>query len=197
MRTLSSMKTYPDRRQMILDIIKPGSRIAELGVLTGMFSQVLMETSPSKLYLVDNWQYLMSDIINGQKVWQHPESSLLQVFQRFSPHIKSRNVEIHVRNVLDFLDNAPPLDYIYLDDTHEYHHLKTEIAASKAPFIFVHDYSEVFPCVKRAVDDSVIDLDLEIIGITDEPKMPVFPKEDWMPDVAAYNTICLMRQGIF
>jgi hypothetical protein len=191
------MKTYPNRHEMVLDIIKPGSRIAELGVLTGMFSNILLQTSPSKLYLVDNWQYKMSDFVNGQTIWQYPEASLLQVFQRFSAQIKSRNVEIHIRNVLDFLDNAPPLDYIYLDDTHEYVHLKTEIRSCQAPFIFVHDYCEVFPQVKKAVDESIQELDLEIIGITDEQKMPVFPKEDWMTDTVAYNTICLMRQGTF
>lgn len=191
----SKILQFKTRRDMVRALIPTGSVIAELGVLCGTFSKDLLSTRPKKLHLVDLWQDGLVIEEDGVLVEKKPRESLIKVFDDYSSNIEAGQIEIHICDAIEFLKNFT-IDAAYIDDLHTYDHLLQELFLCGAGLIFVHDYCEVFPQVIKAVDDFVALTKSQIIGITNEEKNIVWPRQEWMPDSVSYNSICIKKNNI-
>ena len=112
-----------ERATFVSSVIKPGDVGAEIGVFVGTFAyHVLLPQQPSKLYLIDPWQYgLQADM----ELDHTPENQLFRdkqyknVVDLFAPY---SNVEIIRKKSEDACVLFPNdyLDYVYIDGEHSY-----------------------------------------------------------------------------
>jgi hypothetical protein len=111
------------RAALVSSLIKPGDVGVEIGVLEGTFAfNVLLQRDPSKLYLIDPWEY-------GLQADQEPDptpekqAGKDEQFERTRRFFaRFRNVEILRMRSQDaaalFADDS--LDYVYIDGEHSY-----------------------------------------------------------------------------
>jgi len=126
--TTSFANTPPDdgrvqRAAYVLSLIRPGDIGAEIGVCQGVFAyHVLLKANPTKLYLIDPWQYgLQADMEpdpTAEK--QRPRDEQYRtVCGYFAPY---KNVEIVRKKSEDaacmFENNY--FNYVYIDGEHSY-----------------------------------------------------------------------------
>lgn len=111
------------RAEFVSSLIKPGVVGAEIGVCMGVFAyHVLLANEPSKLYLIDPWEYgLQTDVEldptpEKQKARDYQYEHVCQVFDPFS------NVEIVRMKSEDaaILFDDEYFDYVYIDGEHSY-----------------------------------------------------------------------------
>ena len=131
-----NLPTPPDdgrveRAEYVSSLIQPGAIGAEIGVAHGVFAyHVLLQTQPSKLYLIDPWEYgLQADVElnptpekqkNADKVYEY-------VSKVFAPY---KNVEIVRLKSEDavFLFEDNYFDYVYIDGEHSYAAVTRDLA---------------------------------------------------------------------
>ena len=112
-----------DRAEYVSSLIKPGDVGAEIGVSHGVFAyHVLLQENPSKLYLIDPWEYgLQKDVeLNPTKKKQDVRDIQYQrVYDFFEPF---ENVEIVRLKSEEAVDMFPDdyFDYVYIDGEHSY-----------------------------------------------------------------------------
>ncbi|MEI8365855.1 MAG: class I SAM-dependent methyltransferase [Parachlamydiaceae bacterium] len=112
-----------DRERFILSLIKPGDIGAEIGVSYGVFAyHVLVPAQPSKLYLIDPWEYgLQTDVETDPTPAKQDfrDREYEGVCKAFAPY---PNVEIVRMKSEDaamlFPDNY--FDYVYINGEHSY-----------------------------------------------------------------------------
>ncbi len=111
------------RAKYVSSLINPGDIGAEIGVCEGVFAyRVLLQNNPSKLYLIDPWEYgLQADYEPNVT----PEKQLARdcQYQRvcayFAPYENVEVIRLKSEDACDmFPDNS--LDYVYIDGEHSY-----------------------------------------------------------------------------
>jgi len=111
------------RAAYVLSLIKQGDIGAEIGVCQGVFAYyVLLKGNPSKLYLIDPWEYgLQADV----ELDPTPEKQSIRdeqyrtVCGYFSPY---KNIEIVRQKSEDAVNTFKNdyFDYVYIDGEHSY-----------------------------------------------------------------------------
>ena len=177
------MINFRNRRDLASKMPKHGT-VAEIGVQTGDFSQVILgESAPKHLFLIDCWQIQAAPIYNdpanvSQKI---QDRNYKLVFERFNQH---RNVHLlrMYSNEAAKLFAAETFDWIYIDANH----MKQEVLSDmevwwpilkNGGFMCGHDYLEgdiqkqysSFIQTKEAVDEFCEIYKVQIYGITTEP----------------------------
>lgn len=146
------------RAEFFKDVLPKGSRVAELGVFLGTFSDVILELNkPQQLYLVDpfdSFDFTCRTLDDKNSItiknFQHMYGWLEEKYQWWD------QVEL-VRDLsTNFLDSMPEnsLDCVYIDTIHTYEQCKNEIEKSLRVvngWIGGHDYQ--MDGVRRAVDE--------------------------------------------
>lgn len=124
---------------------------AEIGVSTGLFSEVLLRANPGlKFYCVDPW--LAYETYPSQR---KNNRYFEETKQRLSPY----NVEYLRMTSMDALKKIPDnsLDFVYIDAIHDFDHLMMDIIGwsykvRSGGIISGHDYCKGYPEVPLAVD---------------------------------------------
>lgn len=160
------------RLEILKPYLRPGSLGAELGVFRGAFSDYLLSTSPSKLYLVDPW-YRAGSEWSWAKGDKSTVNALVKILDAYKGEIENGWIEPRVEFSQEFLLNLPDrfLDWVYIDTTHAYEQTKLEIslALSKVKvggYIIGDDYTShpdayhkgVYIAVQEYVKNGIFDL---------------------------------------
>jgi hypothetical protein len=152
---------------MVNQYCKPGNIICEIGVFTGDFANILLQTTPSKLVLIDPWDGMCpSGNADGNNVIQ---VNLAEVYGFLLNHVK--NIPV-IEMKRDYSYNVLPtypdkyFDCIYIDGDHSYTGCKIDLELSirkikPGGYIMGHDYEMNFEKaknnynfgVKQAVDE--------------------------------------------
>ena len=140
------MRLYDTRDEMIKDLIKPGSRILEVGVFIGEFAKKLYDTRPEHLDLVDPWSGILpSGDQDGNDVRVVDLDSVYPIMKDSLKHCK--NITLHRGYSFDVLPNLPDnyYDFIYIDSSHSYEGTKKELLLAlhkikRGGVIALHDY---------------------------------------------------------
>lgn len=117
-------------RGPIIDKYLPKNGIgAELGVLKGTFSRVLLNrTKAQELHLIDPWYFL-----DAEWPWVGENTSTVDalciILQKNKKEINEKKIFVHVQDDLmvlkDFPDNY--FDWAYIDSSHAYQHTVMEL----------------------------------------------------------------------
>jgi methyltransferase family protein len=117
-----------EARLPILELVKPGTVAAELGVFTGLFAEAILETvRPAVLHLVDPWSLVYGDVYPNWGAYTAGGMLPTRVAHeaavtRAEAARGDCEVHIHVTTSTDWLRSLPDasLDWVYLDTTHLY-----------------------------------------------------------------------------
>jgi len=102
---------------------------AELGVLLGNFSKILLKYSNAKeLHLVDLWYFFGSEW-NWAGGNASTVDALIKVLKENKKEINESKIIVHVQDDLIFLKEKPDnyFDWVYIDSAHEYEHTIKEL----------------------------------------------------------------------
>jgi len=183
----SSSERCINRLNIIKGFLQPSAIGAELGVFRGAFSDYLLSTSPSKLYLVDPW-YRAGREWKWAKGDQSTINALIRILEAYKPEIEKGVVEPRVEFSQEFLVNQPDrsLDWVYIDTTHKYEQTKLEILLALAKvkvggYILGDDYSShpdayhkgVYLAVQEFVANGLLNL---IVDGTEQQFLAVVPR---------------------
>lgn len=121
-------------RGPIMDRFLPKYGIgAELGVLNGTFSRVLLDfTSPKELHLIDPWYFL-----DSHWSWASGNNSTIEAVRRILKEnkieIEQKKIFVHIEDDLVVLERFPDeyFDWIYIDSSHMYMHTVMELEIIK------------------------------------------------------------------
>ena len=152
----------------MLEHMPKGGVCAELGVLEGDFSALILEfTAPEKLHLVD---------IRSQ--------SIDVAAERFSNEISQGTVEVHLGDSAEFINSKPDnyFDWIYVDGDHSNVGVKRDSDAIKPKLkpggiIALNDYTFFDPSrfskfgIVEAANEFCIDNDFELIFLALQGRM--------------------------
>lgn len=128
---------------------------AELGVFKGEFSEVLLSTNPSKLYLVDPFVGIHSSGDRDGRNMQTMDlnDSYNNLVNKYGHYDR---VAIHRGTSMSFLNqmNDNSLDFVYIDAEHTYDAVKSEMNLSfrkikVGGYIMGHDYTWSQDCTWR------------------------------------------------
>lgn len=117
-------------RGSVLDQYIPKGKIgAELGVLKGILSTILVDiTKPKELHLMDPWYFLEANWgwCDGN---QSTIDALRTLLKSNKKNIEEGKVFVHVQDDLKTLNLFPDdyFDWIYVDSSHEYNHTVAEL----------------------------------------------------------------------
>jgi hypothetical protein len=117
-----------DARRGILDLVRPGSVGAELGVFTGLFAETILRTTrPAVLHLVDPWWLAYGERYPDWGAYTAGGTLRTRVAHdaavaRANAARGDSDVHVHVSMSADWLRSLPDasLDWAYLDSTHYY-----------------------------------------------------------------------------
>lgn len=160
------------RNDMISHYLKEGMVGTELGVFEGDFSKTLLQTNPSKLYLVDLFE---GQMVSGDKDGLNMKTiDLQESFNNLkSIYSTDSRVQLIKGTTISFLNGIADdyLDFVYIDADHSYGGVKQDITISfkkvkAGGYILGHDYSSRFEGVIRAVDEFCNENKLSIDGIS-------------------------------
>ncbi|MFV2037870.1 MAG: class I SAM-dependent methyltransferase [Paracoccaceae bacterium] len=103
-------KLLPDRNVM-LDLMPKGGRVAEIGVAFGDFSkEILQRCSPKTLHLIDSW------------ATERYREGLNIIQDIHAERISEKQIVVHQGLSTDMLTDFGPdtLDWVYIDTNHSY-----------------------------------------------------------------------------
>jgi hypothetical protein len=151
------MELFETRDEMVKTLLCPGSRIAEIGVFEGTFSDVLLSTKPSRLWLIDPWDGIScSGDADGNNVRSvNLETVYYQLLQKYhdNPNVKLvRGRSPWALSSLEtWFDNCPTpsdgwVDAVYIDGDHSYEGCLADLLTAEryvraGGWIMGHDYS--------------------------------------------------------
>lgn len=111
------------RAEYVLSLIKPGDVGAEIGVCFGVFAyHVLLKANPSKLYLIDPWEYgLQADMeLNPTAEKQRfRDEQYHTVCGYFSSYENVEIIRLKSEDAVSMFENNY-FDYVYIDGEHSY-----------------------------------------------------------------------------
>ncbi len=119
------------RAEFVSSLIKRGDVGAEIGVDHGVFAyHVLLQNEPSKLYLIDPWEYGLQqdvDLDPTPEKQLHRDAYYERVCNIFAPF---PNVEIIRKKSEDAVASFPDcfFDYVYIDGEHSYNAVKRDLS---------------------------------------------------------------------
>jgi hypothetical protein len=124
-----------EARLPILDLVKPGTVAAELGVFTGLFAEAILETvRPAVLHLVDPWWLAYGDVYPSWGAYTACGTLPTRVAHeaavtRAEAARGDCEVQVHVTTSADWLRTLgdASLDWVYLDSTHYYRETLEEL----------------------------------------------------------------------
>jgi hypothetical protein len=156
------MYYFPSRNDMVRAILKPGWKLAEIGVFRGEFAQVLAGTRPDLLVLIDPWEgILTSGDCDGNNVVQVVGEEVFKSLSETTkgvPCIKIRRGKSE--DVMkEFPDNF--LDFVYIDGLHTFEgcYSDLELAYKKVKpggWICFHDFGLNYLKCKHAYAFGVV-----------------------------------------
>ncbi len=155
--------------------LPPGLIIAELGVFTGDFSTLLLNSNPKELHLIDAFDGVSAsgdkDGLNMKTVDLRKEYGRLTQLYR-----EDSRVRVHkgytVPTLSDFPDNY--FDLIYIDADHRYAGFRADLETSYSKIksggqICGHDYHhEEYPGIVMALEEFCTKLDIELDFLTND-----------------------------
>lgn len=168
------------RRAFICKYFPKGGTGAEIGVLYGQFSEIILRVAkPQLLFLVDPWSH---DDKFGDRTQEQMGEIAVTVREKFK---NNRDVLIHRVKSCVFFDYfimgnvIDRIDFIYIDGSHEYQEVLSDLhnawnIVKPGGVIAGDDYGENVPLwgnsVKRAVDDFCMERGItpEIIEVPGE-----------------------------
>jgi SAM-dependent methyltransferase len=122
-----------NRGDVINKHLPPGGVGAELGVLNGQFSRVLLDFClPKELHLIDPWYFL-----DSHWSWASGNNSTVEAVRRilkeFKVELEQKRVFVHIEDDLVVLERFPDnnFDWIYIDSSHQYMHTFMELEILK------------------------------------------------------------------
>jgi hypothetical protein len=142
------MHNFQTREEMMRHVVKPNSKILEVGVFRGVFSSFLRGLDPMELHLVDPFQGVLCsgdadgvniEVVDGQRACQ-------EVYAQFQDDPR---VHIHrgwsPKALDEFADGY--FDVIYLDGDHTYRGACRDLEAAYAKiksggYLCGHDYEK-------------------------------------------------------
>lgn len=131
----------------------------ELGVFQGRFSDVILSTKPSILYLVDKFDGIQcSGDENGDNMISLDLSEYKNILKnKYSLDNRIKIVEDSSENFLKSLEDDY-LDFCYIDADHSYEGVRKDLELSflkvkNGGYIMGHDYTNRFRGVIDAVDN--------------------------------------------
>lgn len=178
---LASRDTGP--RDFLLRMLPTTSVGAEIGVHKGGFSvQILRIVKPTKLHLIDPWNYEQADeykdaLYGGKSKGGQAEMDKRfdDVRSRFSSHIEAGQVVVHRGYSSDVSKEFPDgyFDWVYIDGNHLYEFVIKDLEqyyekVKSGGLITGDDYTERGwwkGSVKKAVDEFVSSSPVELIEI--------------------------------
>ena len=125
----SAIRWAEKRFQVIKPFLRKDAVAAELGVLKGDFSRLIVrDLHPAKLHLVDPW-YLQGPEWSWERGDRSTVRALAGVVRDFESELSQGQVVLDVEYDQDFLATLPDayFDWVYLDTTHEYQQTKMEL----------------------------------------------------------------------
>jgi len=171
---------YETRNEMIKQLVPEGATIVEIGVFQGEFAEVLADTNPKHLYLVDCWepQGINSGDVDGNNMKRFSSGVELwnSVKEKYAFY---PNISIHRQYSSEFLKSIEDLsiDIIYIDGDHSYEGVKEDLnnafpKIKKGGWIMGHDYEMNMKKakyvynfgVKRAVDEFCLEKGLKVVA---------------------------------
>lgn len=171
-------------RLLLLRSMPTNAICAEIGVWQGDFSaQILSETRPAKLHLIDPWQVVHDDAHrrawwSANRITQDEMDAMSRdVRQRFTREIASDQVAIHRVSSVDAASLFPDghFDWVYLDADHVYEAVRADTEAwsrKVKPGGFITgddyiDYEKMFwgAGVQRAVSEFVGGGSAELVAV--------------------------------
>jgi SAM-dependent methyltransferase len=122
-------------RRGILDLVKPGTVAAELGVFTGLFAEAILQTvRPAVLHLVDPWWLAYGELYPDWGAYTSHGTLPTRVAHeaavtRAEAVRGDCELHVHVSTSADWLRGLPDasLDWVYLDSTHYYRETLEEL----------------------------------------------------------------------
>lgn len=131
---LEEMQMNHKVRGPIMEKYLPKNSIgAELGVLKGAFSPVLLDRlKPKELHLIDPWFFLDADW-----PWAGGNTSTVDavrtILHEQKEAINNKQVFVHIQDDLIVLEQFPDqyFDWVYLDSSHAYDHTVDELEIIK------------------------------------------------------------------
>lgn len=159
-------------RDVLADIIPENSKILEIGVFKGEFSNKLLSRNPKELYLVDIWlgSWGSGDKDGNNHVnIDNMEFTYLDIYKKY---IEDSRVHVVRSNSTLFLQNwyKDYFDVIYVDGDHEYSAVYSDMVNSlgvikNGGLLMGHDYHHQ---IKQAVDKFCIDYNQIITHVTND-----------------------------
>jgi hypothetical protein len=176
------------RGSLVDKYIPKGGIGAELGVLKGNFSKVLLNrTKPKELHLIDPWYFLTSkwDWTGGN---QSTVDALCYILQSNKKEIDEKKVFVHVQDDIKLLGEFPDeyFDWVYLDSSHEYEHTVAELEllhkkVKSSGIICGDDWrpdaNHIHHGVYRAVNEFILKYNYDLI-YSDDNNLQWFIKEN-------------------
>ena len=148
------MIVYDSRNEMVASILKQGYVGAEFGVLVGEFSEILYSYGPSRLDLVDLWDFATPSI-SGDKDGNNGVMYDMRVcYDTVCSKFKDKpNVYISKNYASDYLKCVDDefYDFVYLDTNHLYEYTILELnrifpKVKYGGFICGHDFDTSDKC---------------------------------------------------
>ena len=117
---------------------------AEVGVESGIFSEVLLKKNPGlKLFCIDSWKFY-----EGYNNWSDErfEKDYKKAINRLKPYNAVLIKKFSMDAVKDFDDNS--LDFVYIDGNHSFQHVVNDICewtkkVKKGGIVGGHDYIKI------------------------------------------------------
>lgn len=159
-----------ETRNDMLALLPKGMVIAELGVFTGQFSEIILSVcNPNELHLIDIWN---RSVRSGDKDGKNMRRQNLPIVyqQLLKKYADSSIVKLHrmdtQKALMPFKDRY--FDFIYIDANHGYDSVYADLNLSllkSKRYIAGHDYNPRSG-VKKAVDHFCNENGLEISCLT-------------------------------
>lgn len=173
-------KFYYRKRYDIFHLVHPYLIGAEIGVFKGDFSKlILLHAKPKKIHFIDVWWTLYGDYFPDWGKYTNygklkTKDAYNQFLKKIKPYRKQSDIEIHVGNDLEILNNFPNnyFDWVYIDSSHEFEHTYQELIILKDKvkvdgIIMGHDYitdpAHIHYGVKMAIDKFIMEYNYHII----------------------------------
>jgi hypothetical protein len=180
------MKEYESREDMLKDLVKPGSTLAEIGVFAGDFSDwMLKNLDVKKLYGIDPYTSTIGVMGSGNVHGFGMEYYELETLHGFVKNRLSMHPEYELHRefsgtFFNSIDDGS-LDAVYIDGDHSFDAVRNDLelarhSVKEGGWIFGHDYAlhpqkgnpEIKHVVQPVVDEFCTKHGLSVYAVTND-----------------------------